>query len=573
MTSDPKEAQAGDPEFGSGDTLAVAQEEAPDVFDDVDSYFSEAPGRAFGERPSRSFIESQFFNLDALAENEVVERYWVNRPFAYTAILFDEEEEKRRYRFFEPTLTDFERYVRRDLEQTIRDILRDRDPEEFEDHEEFEQIIESLVAEHAATINDASLHKIFYYLKRNFVGYGRLDPLLHDPQIEDISADGSGIPIFVYHAGYRDLETNLVFTKEDLDSFVLSLAQRAGHHVSAAQPQTSATLPDGSRVHLTLDSDISMRGSNFTIRKFEESPITPPQLIEFGTFSLEQMAYLWLALEHNMSIMFVGPTASGKTTSMNAVSLFLPPDGKVVSIEQLREIYIPHDNWVSYVTREARASEGREAITMYDLLQSALHERPEYILVGEIRTDPTVSRTFFQSVFTGHPGATTFHASTAQNAINRLTSDPLDITEQMASALDLIAVQRQVSVEGEGMGPRRNITLSEVRSPESSDETMDIVELFRWDPESDQITETLDYMQNSRVLQNIGDARGWDMERVLEEIDKRREVLAYMVDTGVTGHDEVVGTTARFYRNQQRVLEQVRAGTFEPPAFPSSDNR
>lgn len=571
MTSDPKEAQSGSPELSSGDTLAVTG--GGNVLDDVDDYFAEAPGREFGDRPSRSVIESEFFNLDALADNETVEQYWVNKPFAYTAILVDEAEEKRRYRFFEPTLTDFERYVRRDLEQTIRNVLRDSDPQRFEDDEEFTQILESLVAKHAATVDDASLHKIFYYLRRDFVGYGRLDPLLHDPQIEDISCDGSGIPVFVYHAGYRDLETNLVFTKEDLDSFVLSLAQRAGHHISAAQPQTSATLPDGSRVHLTLDSDISMRGSNFTVRKFEESPITPPELVNFGTFSLEEMAYLWLALEHNMSIMFVGPTASGKTTSMNAVSLFLPPEGKVVSIEQLREIYIPHDNWVSYVTREARASEGRDAITMYDLLQAALHERPEYILVGEIRTDPTVSRTFFQSVFTGHPGATTFHASTAQNAINRLTSDPLDITEQMASALDLIAVQRQVSIEGEGMGPRRNKSLSEVRSPDGSDETIDIVELFSWDPESDQITESLDYMQNSRVLQQVSDARGWSMERVLEEMDKRREVLSYMVDTGITDHDEVVGTTARFYRNQARVLEQVRERTFQPPSLPSSDNR
>ena len=566
MTSDPQEAQTGESGFGPGD-LAVADEVAPDVFDDIEEHFEEAPERAFGERPSRSFIESKLFNFEPLAENEVAERFWVNKPFAYAAILFDEDEEKYRYRFFEPRLTEFERYVRQDLEQTIRHVLREKGPDEFDDREEFEAILEDLVARHAATVDDASLHKIFYYLVRDFVGYGRLDPLMHDGNIEDISCDGSNIPVFIYHRDYRDLETNLIFTKPDLDSFVLSLAQRADKHISASQPQTSATLPDGSRVHLTLDSDISMRGSNFTIRKFEESPITPPQLVDFGTFSLREMAYLWLALEHNKSIMFVGPTASGKTTSMNAVSLFLPPDGKVVSIEQLREIYIPHDNWVSYVTREARASEGREEISMYDLLQSALHERPEYILVGEIRTDPTVSRTFFQSVFTGHPGATTFHASTAQNAINRLTSDPLDITEQMASALDLIAVQKQVSVDGQGTGPRRNMTLSEVRTPENSDETMDIVDLFRWDAQSDVIEEQLDFMQNSRVLQEIAEAKGWEMDRVLEEIDKREEVLEYMVEHDITDNDRVVATTARFYRNQARVLEQVRAGTFDPPAL------
>jgi flagellar protein FlaI len=567
MTSDP---QTGDAGVSPGD-IEVADTGAVSVFDDIDAYFRDAPARAFGDRPSRSAIESDFFTLDPLEQHEVTAQYWVNKPFAYTTVLFDESEDKYRYRFFEPQLSDFERYVRRDLEQTIRHVLRERPPGEFDDSEAFESTLEDLVAKHAATVDDASLHKIFYYLVRDFIGYGRLDPLMHDGKIEDISCDGSNVPVFVYHQTYQDLETNLLFTKPDLDSFVLSLAQRSDKHISASQPQASATLPDGSRIHLTLDSDISMRGSNFTIRKFDESQITPPQLVDFGTFSLREMAYLWLALEHNMSIMFVGPTASGKTTSMNAVSLFLPPDGKVVSIEQLREIYIPHDNWVSYVTREARANEGRDEISMYDLLQSALHERPEYILVGEIRTDPTVSRTFFQSVFTGHPGATTFHASTAQNAINRLTSEPLDITEQMASALDLIAVQKQVSIDGQGTGPRRNMSLSEVRTPDSGDETINIVELFRWDAQTDTIEEQLDFMQNSRVLQSIAEVKGWEIERVLDEIDKREEVLAYMIDHDITDHDRVVATTARFYRNQARVLEQVRNETFEPPALEPSE--
>jgi flagellar protein FlaI len=536
--------------------------------DDIKRYFSgDASSFEFAGTPPDSFIESDFFDVKLPDDFEIVQEYWTNEPFAYTIIVFDETAEKHQYLFFEPVLSDFEQYVRQDLEQTIRYALRDEDLMSISDTDRFRDTLQQLVAEHGGAVEDGSLHKIFYYLSRDFIEYGRLDPLMQDSHIEDISCNGEDRPVFVYHEDYRDLETNLEFTGDTLDSLVLSLAQRADKHLSISHPQDSGTLPDGSRIQLTYDSDISPHGSNFTIRKFQKIPFTPIDLIQFNTFSLDQMAYLWLTIENHMSIMFVGPTASGKTTSMNAVSLFLPPDAKIVSIEKVREISISHDNWVSYVSRNITGSEKREEISMYDLLQSALHARPEYMLVGEIRTDPVVVRTFFQSIFTGHPGGTTFHASSAQNAINRLTSDPLNITEQMVSAVDLMAVQQQVSIGEQGRRERRNLNISEIRRETESGDMLELVELFTWDPSADVIEQTIDSLYESRVMQEIADNRGWDQERLLSELQKRRRVLEYLIESDITDYDAVINAFYSFSRNEELVLDRIRTGEFDPSAL------
>jgi flagellar protein FlaI len=592
MTVEPSETELDTPatETGGPPDRGVKTRDA--VLDDIERYFEqEGMERAFGAGPDRSFIESNFFALDALGSAEVLDGYWVNEPFAYTAILFDEENETTRYRYFEPQLTEFEQHVRQDLRRTIRHVMRNRGPEE--DPARFEQTLEELVANHAATVDSASLHKIFYYLRRDFLGYDVLDPLMADPHLEDISCDGPNVPVFVYHTNYEDLQTNLVLEESALDLFVHRLSQRIGKQISAAEPQATGNLPDGSRIQLTLDSDIATHGSNFTIRKFDETPFTPVDLVDLGTFSLEEMAFIWLAVEHNMSLMFVGPTASGKTTSMNAVSLFLQPQSKVVSIEQVRELSIPHDNWISYITREVKQREDREEITMYDLLQSALHQRPQYILVGEIRTDPTVVRTFFQSVFTGHPGATTFHASSAEDAISRLTSEPLDITGEMASALDIVAVQHQVMQEDGRARPRRNLSLSEVsgdddgsavgrqldthienvESEVGDDDSVSLTRLFEWDAETDEIEQTVDSLAGSRVVQQVGTKRGWETKRVLDELGKRREVLSYLLEHDVTDYEDVAATLFLFNRNKERVLEEMRAGSYEPPSLSDHGDR
>jgi len=208
---------------------------------------------------------------------------------------------------------------------------------------------------------------------------------------------------------------------------------------------------------------------------------------------------------------------------------------------------------------------------MYDLLQSALHARPEYMLVGEIRTDPVVVRTFFQSIFTGHPGGTTFHASSAQNAINRLTSDPLNITEQMVSAVDLMAVQKQVSIGEQDKRVRRSLNISEIKREAESGNTLELVETFSWDPTTDVIEQTIDSLYESRVMQEIGDNRGWDQERILTELENRREVLRYLIESDITDYEAVINAFYSFSRNETQVLTQIRTGEFDP-STPTTDS-
>ncbi|MDZ7730582.1 MAG: type II/IV secretion system ATPase subunit [Natrialbaceae archaeon] len=534
----------------------------------LEAFATSPPDLPFADQPSEAFLETEYFDLDDLADQSIVERYWVHEPYAQVAILHDAADERYRYHVIEPNLSSFETRVMADLKETIRRVLRNQPPDP---DRSIPETIQSIIASHAIPVSDGSLHKIYYRIVRDFTGYDWIDPLMRDSRLEEISCDGADIPVFVYHQDYQDLETNLMAASSALDGYVRRLAQRTDATLSVADPLTSATLPDGSRVQLTLGSDIALRGSNFTIRLFKETPFTPVDLVATNTFSIQQMAYLWLAIASNKSIMFVGPTASGKTTSMNAVSLFLRPEAKVVSAEQVHELSIPHDNWIATVTREGLGESGPQRVTMYDLLQNALHQRPEYILVGEIRTEPEVVRTYFQSVFTGHPGGTTFHASTAQNAINRLMSEPLSIDEQLINALDLISVQHQVSLGDKERRLRRNMTLSEVQSSDDAQE-ISLVDLFRWDPATDSITPEVSSLLESSVIQDIAASRGWDDDRLLQDLANRRAVLEYLLDAEIRSYDTVVETFQRFARNQSAVLAAIRERRLTDDGFqPATD--
>ncbi|MDY7081328.1 MAG: type II/IV secretion system ATPase subunit, partial [Halobacteria archaeon] len=254
------------------------------------------------------------------------------------------------------------------------------------DIDEREKILKNgmldLIHDYGVEVEPASFYKVFYYLQRSYIGFGKIDAILSDPHVEDISCDGYDTPLYLYHQDYQDIETNIEFEESELDSFVTRLAQQSGKHISVERPIASATLSDGSRVELTLGREVTRQGSNFTIRKFSQDPFTPVDLIQHGTFSVEQMAYLWMAIENGKSLIFAGGTASGKTTSMNAVSMFITPRSKVISIEDTPEVQLYHDNWVATVTREGMGSEAD--VGMYALLRSALRHRPEYLIVGEV---------------------------------------------------------------------------------------------------------------------------------------------------------------------------------------------
>ena len=211
----------------------------------------------------------------------------------------------------------------------------------------------ALIDDYGISLDTSTLYKLQYFLIRNFIGWSRIDPLMKDPHLEDISCDGNKIPLFLYHRKYRNIKTNIAFESDVLNSLAITLAQRSGKHISTGSPMIDATLPEGSRLQLTLGTEVTTRGTSFTIRKFREEPFSPVELMEIGTFNADALVYFWLAIENNKSLLFIGGTASGKTTSLNAVSLFIPPVAKVVSIEDTREITLYHDNWIASVTREA----------------------------------------------------------------------------------------------------------------------------------------------------------------------------------------------------------------------------
>ncbi len=503
--------------------------------------------------PREPDIDETFFEFEYLDTYQHADWSWVNEPYAYLATVFDETTDDPAIWIVEPALDQFEAYVRSDLEQTLRsELMYAEDTGDQPSLQVFNRVVRRVVQESAASVSSTSLHKICYYLRRDFIGYGTIDPLMRAPAVEDISCSGTDVPIYVYHREHGNITTNRQLGSEQLDSYVLRLAQRAGKHLSVSNPLVDASLPDGSRVQATLGGDVTTRGSNFTIRNFTDTPFTPIDLIDTGTFSVEQMAFFWFAVQNNRSLLFAGATGSGKTTSMNSMSFFIPPQSKIVSIEDTPELTLPHDNWIQSVSREPTGDQGQGEVSMYNLLEASLRQRPEYLLIGEIRTDPRVASTFFQAISTGHTAYTTFHANSVQGLLSRMQNDPLSVPRQMIAELDLVSIQKQVRVDGKNV--RRNSEIVEISSRNNEQDTLQTRSVFERDPATDRF----DRARTSQTLEDIREERGWSTNRVQTEIEQRRDVLEYLQTNGINGYDKVVKATTMFARRPDAVLDLVR---------------
>ena len=486
---------------------------------------------------------------DIAIDGEEVDRYWLNAPFAYASITTDEETNEHRYRVVEPSLTAFESELVDRLFEDIRDPLIYRDAVAEEPAAAIAAELRDRIEEYGVVIDPETFYRLYYYLHRSFLGYGRIDPLMYDPHIEDISCDGANLPIFVYHDDYTDVETNVVFDENELDSFVIQLAQRSGRHVSVSDPVVSTTLPDGSRIELSLGEEVTPRGSAFTIRKYAEEPFTPIDLLNYGTFSVDMLAYLWLAIESNKSLIFAGGTAAGKTTSMNAVSMFIPPRSKVLTIEDTRELSLYHDNWLSSVTRE-RLDESD--ITMYDLLRSALRHRPEYIIVGEVRGEEAI--TLFQAMNTGHTTFSTLHADSVQTVINRLENEPINVPRPMVQSLDILCVQVLGRSGGERV--RRAKTLAEIEGIDQRTGELDYSNTYSWESTEDTFRDS-----GSELLEEIRRERGWTQSRLREELRDRRRFLQYLQDRDITDFRRFTAMVNRYYADPDAVMADIEEGT------------
>jgi len=369
-----------------------------------------------------------------------------------------------------------------------------------------------------------------YQLVMEKARLGILEPFIRDPYIEDISCDGLG-PIFVEHKVFGSCESNIRFdSKDELDEFVRRLSEKTGRPVTYRNPIVDASLPDGSRINIVFGSDVSMRGSNFTIRKFSDKPISIVQLIKWGSINELIAAYLWMLLENNMSIWFCGETASGKTTLLRASCVFINPHYKIISIEDTPEIVVPHDNWVREVTR---GSEEGAGIELFDLLKAALRQRPNYIIVGEIRgKEASVA---FQAMQTGAPVLTTFHAGSIEKLVQRLTGSPIEVPKTYIDILNCVVIQSAVRIPRTGKVERRVLSVNEIVGYDPIEGRFNYIELFNWKPAEDE--HEFRGRGSSHLLENkIAVMRGIDRRNlgaIYDDLMLRARLLRKLVDLGV----------------------------------------
>lgn len=500
-------------------------------------------------------------------------RYWVNKPYAYVVILYSERNSDYRYYIVEPERTAKEDAIYEELNDKLsRELLTERIEEHTDDESADQSLVKTKLLEDNALriaqmydidVSDKSFQKIMYYLERDYINFGKIDPMMQDPNTEDISCDGDNMPIFIYHADYQDLISNVKYKKDELREFVMRLAQVSDENISVANPMVDASLPDGSRAQLTLGEEVTANGSTFTLRIFQDTPFTPIDLISTGTFNLQQIAYLWLCIQHNRSLIFAGGTASGKTTTMNAISLFIPPKEKIVSLEDTRELTLPHANWVPSVTRDSFGGESVEDIDMYNLLESALRQRPEYLLVGEVRGPEAVS--LFQAMSTGHTTYSTMHADSVESAVYRLTNPPIEVPEEMIQALDIMCIQNQKYISNDGESGvkrvRRNEKIVEV---ERVDGNFNVEDAFYLDAEYDEFVADID---DSSVLEDIREQQGWTPADLRRELNERKEVLEYMLHNGYDSVEDVTQIVQAYIINSERVMNRLDEGTLSPDEF------
>ncbi len=495
-------------------------------------------------------LHGPLVTFEGLEGYNEIERYWVNEPYSFVVILFNPEKNSHLYYAAEPKLSDFEDLLLREIKDRLKDVLLFEDIKSEEDKEKtLTTKVKRLIKDYALDITPLTLEKILYYTRRDFIKFGKIDPLMHDNRIEDVSANGYDIPIYLYHKKYTNMPTNVYYRESELDSYVIRLAQRCGKHISIAEPMVDATMPDGSRIQMTLGTEVTTHGATFTIRKFSEVPITPVDLINWSTFSAEEMAYLWMCIENNKSLIFAGGTASGKTSSLNAVSLFIPWQAKIISLEDTRELKLPHPNWIPGITRDSFTADGRGSIDMYDLLRAALRQRPEYLLVGEVRGKEAL--TLFQAMSTGHTTFSTMHADSVSSAIHRLENPPISVPRSMIQALNIISIQAQTFVKGRRA--RRSMKLVEITDIDPATRNIRTNDIFVWDP----LTDEFHRVGESKALNDIMIRRGWNASDLKKELMNRQKILEFMVNNKITDFSAIATIIHDYQVSPEKVLKNL----------------
>ena len=462
----------------------------------------------------------QVSNIPEEASLAALERYWVVEPYSYVKI---ERVGNAGFTYIvvEPAISQKEKTILMETYAHLRDIIIYDNTEKGRDDRINSAEVVRIIREFDPDITKDREEILNYYIRRDLSGYGPLEVLMRDPALEDLSCNGHDLPVFIFHRTYGSLPTSITFTERELNQFVLKLAQKANKQMSLSNPMVDATLPDGARIQITYSEVVSTKGSSFTIRKFRAEPMTPLDLIRFGTYDAGTLAFLWLAIEHRKSILVVGGTASGKTSTMNAVSLFIPQNAKVVSLEDTREIQLPHKNWLPTQTRELNAEGIKGDIDLFSLLKACMRQRPEYIIVGEVRGRE--AQTLFQAMNSGHSTLSTIHAGSVHEAINRLTHDPINVPPVMFQALDLVVVQSIYTLGKTRI--RRCLSIHEIEVTKTGE--INPLPLFEWNIQHDTFRKVF---EKSRVLDEIAFHCGWDEKELEHQLKKRKEFFTWALE-------------------------------------------
>ena len=488
---------------------------------------------------------------------KVVEKSPLYEPFAHVAIVQNPKTGEHKYVLDELQLDSLERNIyNRILEILLAEIESPKeevlDPRKF-----FAEEAKKIVDKYRISLGwlpDVSWYKILYHAERDLVGFGRIDPLMRDPNIEDISCDGVNKPVYVWHRKYESIQTNLGFeSDEELNNMVVKLVHMAGKHVSSAFPIVDASLPGKHRLAVCYRREVTPFGTAFSIRKFREDPYSIIDLIDLGTFSEEMAAYFWLCLENRASIMVLGGTAAGKTTALNALACLIKPGSKIITIEETAELNLSHENWVSLIARQSYGLGGSNIgeVALFDLVKTSMRHRPDVLIVGEVRGQEAY--VLFQALATGHGGMCTMHADSLDSAVKRLTQKPMDISPAYIPLMNIVlSVQRVHLTEGEERKAyRRILNVNEIGDYE------DYKRVFKWNPTKD---EQEPFFNKSVLLSAISESVGASKEELLAEIDRRKDVLRWMRESNIRSYRDVAAVIAEYYARPETVYERVLAG-------------
>ncbi len=495
--------------------------------------------------------------------------YPLLEPYASVNIVWDGRKKELLYNVIEPILTEDDKAVIRKLSDILLGII-DIDLSAMKEGEKvinyLEDRISQIAIDYDVPLTTENYPRIMYYIYRNFVGLNEIEPLMQDPNIEDISCDGIGIPLYIIHRRYGSMISSVSFNDlEYLREFILKLAERCGRYVSYAEPILDASLPDGSRVAATLASDVATRGATFTLRKFSEHPFSPVEIIDLNTASADIMGYMWYLIEHKASGIVVGGTATGKTSFLNSLAMFIPPEAKIVSIEDTRELRLSHQHWISGLARvgfgvPSPTGEKYGEVTLFDLLRETFRQNPDYVIVGETRGEETY--VMFQGMASGHSSLSTFHAGSLDTFVKRITTEPINLSPTLLESLNFLIIMTHAKEKA--ASARRVKEIVEIISvdPRSNEIATNIT--FRWDPVTDKYERVNDSVIVRRIASNIGAS----YEDAAKELDRRVKMLNWLAARGVADYSDFTRFVNDYYKEPESVYAMVE-GT-APPSKPET---